>query len=148
VIVKNISREYGIRPGDRIRIRAGGREGDLTVSGICDNYMYDTFYISKETYEKVFDTKPEIRSALVSLAAGGAEQDEISEEMIRSEKEGKMASPSQLLSIAEPYRAAIENLFSAPYGSIDLIQLEDLSSMVEAIHLWWMVEPASDPSEA
>lgn len=73
---------------------------------------------------------------------------EISEEMIRSEKEGKMASPSQLLSIAEPYRAALENLFSAPYGSIDLIQLEDLSSMVEAIHLWWMVEPAPDASES
>ncbi len=83
VIVKNISREYGIGQGDKIRIRAGGREGDVTVSGICDNYMYDTFYISKETYEKVFDTKPEIRSALVSLTNDGADQDEISEEMIR-----------------------------------------------------------------
>lgn len=74
VIVKNISREYGLGTGDSIKLRAGGRERDLKVSGICDNYMYDTVYLSRKTYEDVFGRKPEIRSALVRLDEGDEEK--------------------------------------------------------------------------
>lgn len=77
VIVRNISRDHDISAGDSITIRAGGKEGELTVSGICDNFMYDTVYISSDTYETVFGEKPEIKSALVSL--GDADEAEIRE---------------------------------------------------------------------
>ncbi len=73
VIVKNIAREYDLAPGDTIRIRDGYREGELTVSGVCDNYMYDTVYVSTDTYEKVFGCTPEIKSALIRLMPDGAD---------------------------------------------------------------------------
>lgn len=71
VIVRNLSREYGLEPGDRIRVSTDGAEGELTVSGVCDNYMYDTIYMSRETYEDAFGSEPAVRSALVRLKAAG-----------------------------------------------------------------------------
>jgi len=64
----------------------------------------------------------------------------IGHEIIRAEKETReAASPSALLALVEPYRPALENLFSAPYGSMELISLPALKTMVEEIHNWWMV---------
>jgi hypothetical protein len=62
--------------------------------------------------------------------------------MIMSEKTIRQSvPPSQLLSMVEPYRTAIENLLSAPYGSILIISLEELTSVISEIHDWWKVGP-------
>lgn len=61
--------------------------------------------------------------------------------IISQEKKHKeMASPLQVLNVIEPYRPALENILSAPYGSIELINLEDLKKLIFEIHLWWMVD--------
>ena len=66
----------------------------------------------------------------------------ISGEIIQSEKYKRdPVSPGKLMNLVEPYRNALENLFSAPYGSIELIHLEDLTHMTEEIHDWWMIKP-------
>ena len=66
---------------------------------------------------------------------------EISEEIILCEKVSRAAiAPARLLSLVEPYRPALENLFSAPYGSLELIGLTSLTKMVSEIHNWWMVD--------
>ncbi|MBQ9252086.1 MAG: TetR/AcrR family transcriptional regulator [Clostridia bacterium] len=66
---------------------------------------------------------------------------EISEAIIWKEKNDRQKiSPTELLNLVEPYRPALENLFSAPYGSIEIIQLEALTKMVNDIHNWWMVD--------
>ena len=72
VIVKKLSHDYGIKAGDRIKIRDGFREAELTVSGVCDNYVYDTVYMSMDTYESSFGKKAEIKTALVQLRNGPA----------------------------------------------------------------------------
>ena len=67
---------------------------------------------------------------------------EIGQEIILSEKiTREKASPARLLTLVEPYRPALENLFSAPYGSLPLIDLQGLVQMTEGIHDWWMVDP-------
>ena len=67
VIVRKLNHDYGIKEGDRITIRDGYREAELTVSGVCDNYVYDTVYMSLDTYEKAFGRKADIKSALVRM---------------------------------------------------------------------------------
>ena len=67
VIVRKISHDYGINAGDKIRIRDGYKEAELTVSAVCDNYVYDNVYVSKDTYRKAFGREPNIKSALVRL---------------------------------------------------------------------------------
>lgn len=67
VIVRKINHDFGVGPGDKIRIREGYREMEVTVSAVSDNYVYDSIYMSLDTYEKGFGKKPEIKSALVML---------------------------------------------------------------------------------
>lgn len=73
VIVRKLNHDYGIKAGDTITLRDGYRDAEFTVAAVCDNYVYDTIYMSSETYEKGFDKKPEIKSALVRLRGGAAD---------------------------------------------------------------------------
>ncbi len=67
--------------------------------------------------------------------------DQIGENIILTEKrERKKISPGLLLNMVEPYRPALENLFSAPYGSLELIHLEELSQVVQQFHDWWITD--------
>ena len=63
---------------------------------------------------------------------------QISEKMIQAgqqkNQDSERITPGQILSLVEPYRAAIENLLCAPYGSIGLISLEELDQTIRAIH--------------
>ena len=85
VIVRKINHDYGINTGDKITLRDGYREAEFTVSGVCDNYVSDTIYMSLDTYEKAFGKKADIKSALVRMSdpAGGEEAGKLSDEEIR-----------------------------------------------------------------
>ena len=88
VVVRKLNHDYGINIGDKIRLRDGYREAEFTVAGVCDNYVYDTIYMSMDTYEKAFGRKADIKSALVRMSdpADGAEEDaeKLSDEEIRA----------------------------------------------------------------
>lgn len=73
VIVKKLNHDYGINIGDKLILRDGYRDAEFTVAGVCDNYVYDTIYMSTDTYEKSFDKKAEIKSAFVRLKGGAAD---------------------------------------------------------------------------
>ena len=73
---------------------------------------------------------------------------DIGQEIILAEKNTREpASPAKVLNLAEPYRPAIENLLCAPYGSIELINLEELTKMTHEIHHWWMVDPIEEKED-
>ena len=61
----------------------------------------------------------------------------IADEIFIAEKTGGKASPAKLLQIIVPYRTAMENLFSAAYGSIYLIGPDVLTTLSDEIHRWW-----------
>lgn len=64
---------------------------------------------------------------------------QISQQMILAEKSTREPmNPGTLLALVEPYRASVENLLSAPYGSFTLLNLEDLTKVTEEIHDWWL----------
>ena len=86
VIVRKFNHDYGINTGDKIRLRDGYREAEFTVSGVTDNYVYDSIYMSMDTYEKAFGKKADLKTAFVRLdrSAGGEEEAELSDEEIRS----------------------------------------------------------------
>ena len=65
VIVKKLHHDYGISVGDKLTVRDGFREAEFKVSGVADNYVFDSIYMSEDTYEKAFGKKPEIKTALV-----------------------------------------------------------------------------------
>ena len=85
VIVRKINHDYGINIGDTIKLRDGYREAEFTVSGVADNYVYDSVYMSRDTYEKAFGKKASIKSAYVLSGVNPEdyESEEESNEAIR-----------------------------------------------------------------
>ena len=64
---------------------------------------------------------------------------QISEAMILAEKQTREpVLPGTLLALVEPYRLTLENLICAPYGSIELLNLEELTQVTREIHDWWL----------
>ena len=57
--------------------------------------------------------------------------------IIRDEQAGEETDPSELLSITDHYRHSVERLLSAPFGSIRLMNLDELIRLTEQIHYYW-----------
>lgn len=59
VICMKLADSYDITEGDKIRLADdSGNEIEVTVSGICKNYVNNYVYISEETYREGFGTAP------------------------------------------------------------------------------------------
>ncbi|MBO5514016.1 MAG: FtsX-like permease family protein, partial [Mogibacterium sp.] len=76
IIVSKLQHDYEINVGDTITLRKDYREMKLKVAGVADNYVYDTIYMSNETYEQGMGKKGDIKAAYVKLG-DGATEDEI-----------------------------------------------------------------------
>ena len=57
--------------------------------------------------------------------------------IIRNEQAGSETDPAELLSMTEHYRHSVERLLSAPFGSIRLMNLDELIRLNEQIHYSW-----------
>ena len=57
--------------------------------------------------------------------------------IIRNEQAGSETDPAELLSLTENYRRCVERLLSAPFGSIRLMNLDELIRLNEQIHYSW-----------
>ena len=58
----------------------------------------------------------------------------ISQEMLSAAEEEITESAGRLISLVDPYRAAVENMISAPYGTIKLMDLERLVKTYQELH--------------
>ena len=41
------------------------------------------------------------------------------------------------MTVTENYRTAVERLLSAPYGSVNILKLQELQTVADQIHLHW-----------
>ncbi len=71
VISRKIAEDLEIKPGDTVLLRDSDMNSlKVTVSALCENYVYNYVYISKETYESQIGRKPEYKSAYVTVNEG------------------------------------------------------------------------------
>ena len=73
VIVRKTNHDYGIDVGDEIILREGYREMKVKIVGVADNYVYDSVYISTETYRNGFGKDPDIKAAYINFEDGTEE---------------------------------------------------------------------------
>ncbi len=66
VINRNLAEELGAEAGSQLRLR-NDKLGtvEVTVSGICDNYMFNYVYVSPETYRQQLGTAPAFKTLLI-----------------------------------------------------------------------------------
>ena len=60
--------------------------------------------------------------------------------ILRNEKSGKEADLSALLNMIAAYRGTMERLLGAPFGSVRLLNLDDLKFLTDQIHYHWKLQ--------
>ncbi|MBQ3429562.1 MAG: ABC transporter permease [Mogibacterium sp.] len=73
IIVKKTNHDFGIGVGDEITLRDDYREMKVKIVGVADNYVYDSIYISSDTYREGFGKEPDIKAAYIDFEEGTAE---------------------------------------------------------------------------
>ena len=73
VIVRKMNHDFGIEVGDVVTIRDDYREMTVTVVGIADNYVYDSIYMTEDTYREGFGKEPDIKAAFINFEEGTEE---------------------------------------------------------------------------
>ncbi|MBD5500740.1 MAG: FtsX-like permease family protein [Lachnospiraceae bacterium] len=71
VITAKIAENMGIEAGDEITLRDNDMNSfTVTISALCDNFVYNYIYINKETYIHQLGKEPEYKSAYAVVKAG------------------------------------------------------------------------------
>lgn len=71
VITAKIAENMGIEAGDEITLRDNDMNSfTVTVSALCENYVYNYIYINKETYIHQLGKEPEYKSAYAVVNTG------------------------------------------------------------------------------
>lgn len=68
IITEKLSERQNLRVGDTITLENGdGVQASLTITDICENYVYHYVYLSPSTYEKAFGSAPANNAVLCML---------------------------------------------------------------------------------
>ncbi len=71
VISQKLADNLGIRTGDSVVLRDHDMNSlTVTIAALCENFVYNYIYISKETYQEQLGRKPEYKSAYVNIKEG------------------------------------------------------------------------------
>ncbi len=73
VIVRKTNHDYGIGVGDEVTLRDDYREMKVKIVGVADNYVYDSIYMTPETYREGFGKEPDIKAAYINFGDGTEE---------------------------------------------------------------------------
>ena len=74
VIVRKTNHDYGIGVGDEIKLRDGYREMNVKIVGVADNYVYDSIYMTTDTYREGFGKEPDVKAAFINFEDGAEEE--------------------------------------------------------------------------
>ncbi len=71
VLTAKIAENMGIKAGDQVILRDNDMNSlTVTVTALCENFVYNYIYINKETYEEQLGTSPDYKSAYVIVEEG------------------------------------------------------------------------------
>lgn len=71
VISAKVADELGIKTGDTVTLQDSDMKTlKVTVSGVCENFVYNYVYLSADTYVKQMKAEPEYKTAFVSVSEG------------------------------------------------------------------------------
>ena len=68
VLTEKMCEHLGVAAGDTITLEnADGKKAQVTVTGVCENYLAAYAYVSPDVYEAAFGKAPQYRTLLVNL---------------------------------------------------------------------------------
>ena len=71
VLTAKLAENMGIEPGDQVVLRDNDMNSlTVSISALCENYVYNYIYVNKETYVNQFGREPEYKSVYALVAEG------------------------------------------------------------------------------
>jgi len=71
VLTAKVAENMGIKAGDRVTLRDSDMNSlTVTISALCENFVYNYIYINKDTYTEQLGMEPEYKSAYVLVKEG------------------------------------------------------------------------------
>ncbi|MBQ7956164.1 MAG: ABC transporter permease [Lachnospiraceae bacterium] len=68
VVCQKLADSYGLKIGDSVSIQDEDmNQIPVTVSGVCENFIFNYVYINGETYEEYLGVKPEYKSIFMNM---------------------------------------------------------------------------------
>ena len=112
IISQNISKQYGVEPGDSITLRDENmKEMELEVCGFNVNYISNYVYISTQTYEQLMGKEASCKTVYMNLAED-VDAHKLSASLMKLEGVASVSINADML-----------ERFSSMLGSMDLIIL-------------------------
>ena len=74
VIVRKTAHDFDLGTGDEVTLREGYREMKVKIAAVADNYVYDSLYMTPETYREGFGKEPDIKAAYINFPEDSSEE--------------------------------------------------------------------------
>ena len=107
-ITDKLAQLLGVEQGDTITLKNGDEEKQIVISNVAENYIYHYAYMSKETYEELYQTQYETNAILTKNIEMTEEQEENLATEIMNQNE--VASLSRNSSVKEMLNTTMESL--------------------------------------
>lgn len=107
-ITDKLAQLLGIKQGDTITLKNGDEEKQIVISNVTENYVYHYAYMTKETYEELYQTQYDTNAILTKNVEMNDEQEENLATEIMNQNE--VASLSMNSSVEEVMNTTMESL--------------------------------------
>lgn len=86
ILTEKLAKNLGVTVGDKVKVADKGITAELTVEGICENYLYGYVYVTREVYEANFGTAPEYNMLMCTeIPSSEEEHTQLGEDMLKVE---------------------------------------------------------------
>ena len=107
-ITDKLAQLLGVKQGDTITLKNGDEEKQIVISNVTENYVYHYAYMTKETYEELYQTQYDTNAILTKNVEMNDEQEENLATEIMNQNE--VASLSMNSSVEEVMNTTMESL--------------------------------------
>lgn len=107
-ITDKLAQLLGVKQGDTITLKNGDEEKQIVISNVAENYIYHYAYMTRETYEELYQKQYETNAILTKNIEMTEEQEENLATEIMNQNE--VASLSRNSSVEEMLNTTMESL--------------------------------------
>ena len=107
-ITDKLAQLLGVKQGDTITLKNGDEEKQIVISNVTENYVYHYAYMTKETYEELYQAQYDTNAILTKNVEMNDEQEENLATEIMNQNE--VASLSMNSSVEEVMNTTMESL--------------------------------------
>lgn len=134
IITEKLSQQTDTAVGDNITVTINGKNYDVPVAGIVENYTFHYVYMSRNLYQQIFASEPTFNyvTAILANNVDAAQKDKLAVELMKQDDIDAVAYTTQII---ETFSTIINSLnlvvaiFIIAAGALAFVVLYNLSNI-------------------